>query len=255
MLNILRRLFPSFFKPAMEMSYSRLNAYRFCPWKYKFIYLDHMHVAPNPATSLGLSIHKALENYYLNAGRSFDDLMESYDKCWVNEGFVSPQQVQDYFEKGQRMLENYWAANKDNDSEVLFLEKEFNFPIGAIRLRGIIDRIDRLKDGSYEVIDYKTHAELWNNARVDADLQISLYALACKKALKIEPGTLSFYFMAHDKKVSTKRTDADINKAVVLVNETAQKILKSEFTPNTANCPKCDFKQMCEYGNPRKRQG
>lgn len=231
----------------MEMSYSRINTYKTCSWKYRLIYIEGRHLPPNPFISLGLSMHRALEDFHTRKAQSFDELLESYNASWVNEGFGTPQQVQDFFEKGQRMLENYWVSNRDDKNEILFLEKDFNFELGRNRLRGIIDRIDRRPDGTYEVIDYKTHAELWSSAKVDSDLQLSIYALACEKSLGFAPGALSYYFLAHNRKMSTVRTKEQIEQALVTVEETAEKIINKEFVPCMTHCPKCDFKHICPH--------
>ncbi len=190
MLKFIERI-KRLFTPGMEVSYSRINAYKTCPCKYRLIYKDGKHLPPNPFISLGNSIHRTLEDFHLGSADSFDGLMESYDKSWVNEGFLSPQQTQDFFDKGQRMLENYWDTSRTHTGEIVFLEKEFHCSMKRFGLRGIVDRIDRHPDGTYELIDYKTHAELWSTHRVDHDLQLSLYAYACKKAFGFEPKILS----------------------------------------------------------------
>ena len=200
---------------------------------------------PNPFVSLGHSVHRALEDYHLKHGSTFDDMMESLNKEWVNEGFESPSQVQDFYERGQRMLENYWQSNKDIKSEIIHVEKEFRFRLGKNILRGIIDRIDRTEDGKYEVIDYKTHRELWSSSRIENDMQISIYSLACEKALGFKPDILSYYFLSHDKKISVKRPDSRIKEAVRMIEETADLIKKQVFTPNTTGCAKCDFSGSC----------
>ena len=57
----LRRIFTP--KPPLELSYSKISAYRFCPWKYKLVYVMGQRVAPNPYISLGLTIHRTLEDF------------------------------------------------------------------------------------------------------------------------------------------------------------------------------------------------
>ena len=142
---------------------------------------------------------------------------------------------------------------KNRNTKVFAIEKDFRFPVGKRVLRGIIDRIDLLPDGSYEVIDYKTHAELWPQEKIDSDLQLTLYALGCKHALGIVPGTLSLFFLAHNKIISTLRTEQDEENALKLFNDIGDKIEKNEFVPNTQNCTKCDFKKSCKFSTERKK--
>lgn len=236
-----------FFSPGTEISFSRINAYEFCPIKYKTIYCDKKYVPPTPAISLGQTIHKTLEQYHQKQGATLDQLIEAYDACWVNEGFTSPQQTLDFYEKGQKMLERYFASSQGTAPEIVFLEKHFAFALGRNKLMGIIDRIDKMPDGTYEVVDYKTHAELWDQARVDADLQLSIYTIAFKELFGFMPQRLVYYFLAHDVKRFTARTPEQIETAKEYIGTIARKIVHEEFPPNTANCYRCDFRKTCRF--------
>jgi len=52
------------FKPGIDISYSRINAYQSCPYKFKIIYVDGRKVQPNQFISLGISIHRTLEKFH-----------------------------------------------------------------------------------------------------------------------------------------------------------------------------------------------
>lgn len=234
-------------KPPLELSFSKISAYRYCPWKYKLLYVDGVKVSPNPHISLGLTVHRTLEDFHKNEGRSLDDLLEIYDKVWVNEGFQNPQQTMHFYEKGVKMLKDYWDWSQLRKSEVVAVEKEFRFPVGRRILRGIIDRIDKLPDDTYEVIDYKTHAEMWEQSRIDSDLQLTLYAMGCEEIMKVQPAALSYYFLAHNKVVTTSRSKIHFDEALQELENVAQKIEGGEFPPDTAKCARCDFKQFCKF--------
>lgn len=245
----------NFFKKhglGVVMSYSRMSAYAFCPYKFKIIYEDRKYSPTNAPIALGVSIHKTLEDFYKNDGRSFDDLLESYNICWVNEGFSSPQEVQDYFDKGQRILENFWTEEMNRTSKVLFVEKDFKFLLGFNTIRGIIDRVDRRHDGTYEIIDYKTHEDAWSDKRIETDIQLSIYMLGTRKVLGIKNADLTYMFLAQNKKVTVRRTEAQLADAVRKIREMSAKMLKKDYTPNTANCVKCDFRKNCDKSIVRK---
>ncbi|MCX5778896.1 MAG: PD-(D/E)XK nuclease family protein [Elusimicrobia bacterium] len=235
------------FAPGMDISYSRVNTYEFCPVKYRTVYCDKKYVPATPAISLGQTIHKTLEQYHQRKETTLDQLIESYDVCWVNEGFTSPQQTLEFYEKGRKMLERYFASSFASVVEIVSLEKHFVCKLGRHKLMGIIDRIDKYPDGTYAVIDYKTHSELWDQAKVDADLQLSVYAIAFQAVFGFMPRELVYYFLAHDVKLFTKRTPEQLAAAKERVIGVARKIIHKEFAPNTANCHRCDFKKSCQF--------
>ncbi len=206
-----------------------------------------MKVPPNPYISLGLTVHKTLEEYHKAGKNSHEDLMDFYNQHWVNEGFLNPQQTMHFYEKGKKMLSQYFEFCQARKTEVVGVEKEFKYNVGKRTLRGIIDRIDRWPDGTYEVIDYKTHAEMWDQSKIDSDLQLTLYSLGCKNALNIEPSALSYFFLAHNKVVTTTRSAEQEKAALGELEAVARKIERMDFAPNTTMCFRCDFKSSCRH--------
>ena len=236
----------------MDLSFSVVKTYTFCPFKYKLVYEDKWYTPPTPGSSLGHSIHRALDDYHRRTGKTFDELMESYNGEWVNEGFDSAQAAQEYFEKGEKILKNYWEQSLSSETEIVFTEKEFNCLVGKYKLRGTIDRMDKLPDGRYELIEYKTHANMWTQQDVDKDLQLSLYAYASRKCFELVPEVLSYYFLAHNRKVDTVRSEQQIEDAAKLAEEVGQKLDEKSFVPNTASCGFCDLKFKCPRSIVRK---
>jgi putative RecB family exonuclease len=250
--GLIDKIFSFFAKPGIEISYSRINAYQACPYKYKLIYIEGKKVPPNQFISLGISIHRALDDYHAKKGGDFDELIESYNKSWKNEGFSSPQQAYEYFEKGRNILENYFRETLNCKTEIIYLEKDFIFPMGKNKVKGIIDRIDRHPDGTYEVIDYKTHKDIWKQEKADTDLQMSLYALACEKVFGFKADMLTFYFLAFGRKINTSRTKEQLAGALKTAADVSEKIIKQVFTPNIKFCPRCDFKKSCPQSTARQ---
>ncbi|MDR3195369.1 MAG: PD-(D/E)XK nuclease family protein [Endomicrobium sp.] len=235
-----------------KISYSRVNAYLFCPYKYKLVYLDNFHVPVNSDITFGHIIHKTLEQFHGGRDWSRDVLFEFYDKSWKNDGFKDPQQIFEYYRRGNQILENYYASFCETKSEVLYVEKSFDANIGKYKFVGIIDRIDKHTDGTYEIMDYKTHAQIWKQERVDKDLQLTFYAYACKNVLGFNPDKISVYFLSDNKKICTKRTQDDINNAINTAMDIAEKIGAENFDPDLSKCSVCDFRLKCKHFHEEK---
>jgi putative RecB family exonuclease len=209
--------------------------------------LDNFHVPVNPDITFGHIVHNTLEQFHSGKDQSRDALFECYDKAWKNDGFKDPQQIFEYYQRGTKMLENYHVSFSEVKSDILYVEKSFDANIGKYKFVGIIDRIDKHSDGTYEVMDYKTHAKIWDQERVDKDLQLSFYAYACKNVFGFNPDKISVYFLSDNKKIYTKRNQDDINNAINTAMDVAEKIALENFDPDLSKCSTCDFRFKCKY--------
>src|SRR3989344_1165267 len=208
----------------MRTSYSALETYKVCPRKFQFQELDRIKAPKPPAAVFGTLVHKTLQ-YLFSRDPLFPTLDETIDyfrKNWPSqEKFpLADSERAVYQEAGEQMLRNFYAKNPPWNFSVVDLEAHFEVLIEDPRrkdthvLAGRIDRIDKQGDG-FEVIDYKTSRTLPSQAKVDGDLQMSIYALGLQRRwphVAPETITLSLYFLKHGEKLSTKRT-ADANAA------------------------------------------
>ncbi|MDR1928652.1 MAG: PD-(D/E)XK nuclease family protein [Endomicrobium sp.] len=238
-------------KYSFKISYSRINTYLFCPYKYKFVYLDNIRTPANPDVTFGHIIHKSLEKFHYNNKYSRNILFTCYNNSWRNDGFISSQQIFEYYKRGERLLENYYKTFCKSKTEILYVEKAFNTNIREYKFIGIIDRIDKHIDGAYEIIDYKTHLKIWNQEKIDKDLQLSLYAYAYKNIFGFYPDKISIYFLSWDEKIYTKRSEKMILDAMNVAIEAAKNIISENFKPDTSKCTICDFKFICQYSEYR----
>ena len=96
-----------------------------------------------------------------------------------------------------------------------------------------------------EIVDYKT-GKVKDQRAVDKDEQLTIYALAARDALGLNPRNLSLYFIDGNVKVSTTRTAEQLAAAREGIKKTIEAIKKSDFKP-TPNflCDYCDFRQIC----------
>ena len=101
-----------------------------------------------------------------------------------------------------------------------------------MRVYGSIDRIDRLPSGRVEVIDYKT-GKISSQKGVDENLQLTIYALACRDALGLgTPERVTLYFTESATRLSTTRTDEQLDAARDEILARVRPIRAGEFTAN-----------------------
>ena len=120
--------------------------------------------------------------------------------------------------------------------------------IDGVKLRGFIDRVDKLEDGRLAIIDYKTNQELFTADYMEKDLQLTLYQLAAEQLWQLPVGRLTLYHLRSNTPVScAPRDETRLEQARHLVLEVAENIAQQRF-PAIENqyCP-CDFPEHCPY--------
>jgi RecB family exonuclease len=136
------------------------------------------------------------------------------------------------------------AELEEQDFE-LVIEDSSGAP--PVIVRGSIDRIDRLPSGGIEVIDYKT-GKVSSQKDVHESLQLSIYALACRDALGLgTPERVTLYFTESATRMSTTRTDADLDAARADILARTARIRSGDFvaTPSSDSCRWCGYARVC----------
>ncbi len=227
-----------------ELNYSKIKTYLECPLLYKYKYIDGRKEGLVAASSLGVSIHRALEMYHRKSNDP-SELMEYYDNYWMGAGYKSAAEQMEYYIKGQKQLEKYAEREYQRKTTVDSTEREFIFQEGKWTLRGKIDRTDKHPDGSWEVIDYKTGDDIDLEADITQSLQLGIYAVGARRAWNMQKGKASFYFTAFDKVVSAPFEAFDEAKILGKFIEVGEKIEAEKFAPDTSHCADCAFRNRC----------
>lgn len=228
-----------------ELNYSKIKSYLECPLLYKYKYVEGKREGLIPSSSLGVSIHRALEAYHSQSNDP-SEILAYYDACWLGAGYSSAGEQMEWYLKGKKMLEDYEQAEYTRTSTVDSTEREFIFQEGKWTIRGKIDRTDKLPDGSWEIIDYKTGTDVDLTRPVTDSLQLGIYAIGARRAWKLQKGIVSYYFTAFNTKQSAPFEAFDEEKILRIFTETGEKMEAELFEPNTAQCAGCLFNNRCE---------
>lgn len=248
-----------------KFSFSQLAAFSTCPLQYKFAFVLKIP-APTDKASLifGRVLHNVLHDFLepLEVSSAVQDslfskpkaelnekkLLVLYEDRWQADGYDSKEEREKYYQKGKNILKTFWANLSAEDfPEILFLEKNFTFKIGDGIIKGAIDRVDRLPDGTLEIIDYKTGNPKEKLEYADKR-QLILYKIFLEEFLKISVSKLSYYYLEGTYKTSFEAKDKDVEKLRLEVLEEIAEIKKGNFPPSpTELCKYCDFRDICQW--------
>jgi DNA helicase-2/ATP-dependent DNA helicase PcrA len=126
------------------------------------------------------------------------------------------------------------------------LERNFAFAIGPHKLRGRVDRVDRLPDGGYELIDYKT-GDPGSGPKLSGDVQLALYRMAAREAWEIDAELGSYWYVLADERVPAPAQPDDAERVERTVLEVAAGISDQDFEPRPSYeiCSWCDYRLIC----------
>jgi probable DNA repair protein len=147
--------------------------------------------------------------------------------------------------------------------EVVATERESVFAVGGIELKGRIDRLDRLSDGSHAVIDYKSGEHVtandWKGPR-PIEPQMTIYATGIPERVgavafaKLKAGDLRFSGFSRAKNVIPKVVEAEHWPSLLKGWKAENERLAGQFAAGDARvdpkklastCRRCDLQPLC----------
>ena len=211
------------FGPEYLWSPSRLESYGACPHMFYTSYLLGLEAREPPtagldAKQLGLILHEVLEEVYGAAEdpADLDSVLETLerivdpimDRAPNRYGFrptplweIERNQHKEALRETVRALSEVGEGWRPAEFEMRFgfdPNAPLELAVGGktIRVRGMIDRLDRRGDGRLRVIDYKTGTGRLNVKELDEGrrIQLPLYALAAQEALELGEVVEGFYW-------------------------------------------------------------
>jgi DNA helicase II / ATP-dependent DNA helicase PcrA len=232
------------------LSASDIDTYRTCPLKYKFARVFRIPQEPTLHQRFGILMHQVLERYHGNTdppARTLPDLLGLLEAGWRRGGFGDSEEERQLRGKAASSLTRYHERFRSEEAEPVWFERQFTFKLGPHLLRGRVDRVDRLPDGEYELIDYKTGRPK-SAAQLTEDVQLSLYAVGARESWRLEASRQAYYYLLDDQKVAVPSDEGDRGEWVrEVAMEVAEGILSQGFepTPSFAACSMCDYRLVC----------
>ncbi len=230
----------------LVLSASDIDTYRTCPLKYKFARVFRIPQDPTLNQRFGILVHQVLERFHADdAPCTVDEMLGLLDAGWRRGGFGGSEQEIQLRGKAADALTRYCERFEAEEAQPTFFERSFSFQLGRHVLRGRVDRVDRLPEGGWELIDYKTGRPR-TPAQLEQDVQLSLYAVAAQEAWQLGEARGAYYYVLDDAKVPVPAA-AGRDWIEEVATEVAEGILSQGFepTPSYAACAVCDYRLVC----------
>lgn len=226
-----------------SLSASAMKTLRSCPSRY---FAENVYRAANfqgTAAALGTTLHAALEAFIVghkirrdrDVGWKIEVLLDLFTKAF-KEHFGPNIDCSEY-KDGKQILINWFHRPSTFEqlvgSQVLSVETKKNFPIRVVKdgqrieipFNYIFDRLDKIGDGEYRVVDYKSSKYALSSDDLRDNIQARAYAVAVATQFKDAKRIwVVFDFLRHES-IGTVFTREDNVTTYRMLQEEAQKLV------------------------------
>jgi DNA helicase-2/ATP-dependent DNA helicase PcrA len=237
-------------KRYLVSSYSSLEYYLTCPYRYRLVVKYGLAFPLNPFLEFGQLIHIVMGfmNHSFSKGKmlSFPEIKEYYDKIFdkyfynanVPHYVINKQKV-----RGLRAIQNYYNQKQDWFINVVDVEKDFEYISEKYLIRGRYDLLLKLNNNKYIIVDYKTGQP---HEYLRTDFQMQLYSIAALEQLQIPVDSAILYYLESGHEKLYKINEAFLNEGRKNLNNVVDGILSENYdaTPGKM-CVRCEVKEFC----------
>jgi len=245
----------------IKLTQGSIDDYRTCAYKYRYVHVLRLPILRHHAVVYGAALHSAVASFYnakINGKKlSLQKLLETFENCWISEGFLSVEHEERRLIEGKKVIEAFWRREKEKKEIPTYIEKEFRFPIGDSLVRGRYDRVD-VKGKKVRIVDFKSTERLSAEEIEKAareSIQLKVYALAYFRNYKIIPEFVGIYDLGTGIGGGYKPTREMLDKTEDEIREVAtnirENLQKDKFTANpkyfgrVPACYYCAYNSIC----------
>lgn len=268
------------FQPPLpsKFSFSQIASFMKCPYQYKLSFVYHIPMFGKAVFSYGKTMHSTLEHFFTmvadkmtrgqadifsaienTSGKGTigelvekEEIFRLLDECWIDEWYETQDQKVQYQKQARESLNTFYDKIADVEPRVKFLEKPFNLKLlgsnnEIYTIRGVIDRVDELADGSWHIVDYKTGSAKEKLEWADR-MQLLIYQVAAVELFNAKVSKLTYYYLDSNVDISFLGEQKEIDKLKKELVETIEAIKESNFSATPGwQCGFCDYRDICEY--------
>jgi len=244
-----------------SLSPSRISTYTSCALAFRFSSIERLPEPPTIWTAKGTLVHRALERLFseLESGQRTEavaiellhgSVVEILDGEEYKSLELAPQLRAELITDSERLVRNEFRLNDVNAVNAVGLELMVEGELGDLRLRGIIDRLDRRDDGELVVVDYKTGrapGPMYERGRLAG---VQFYAMLCEQMFGVRPAEIRLHHLSEPVIISAIPDDQSLRALGARTSAVWTAVKKAceteNFKPNPSKlCDYCSFKAFC----------
>jgi putative RecB family exonuclease len=243
------------------LSPSKITSFTNCPLAFRFSVVEHLPEPPSPAAVKGTLVHRALELLFTEhprGARSKAAAQGALDVAWrelldgdeFNGLELDENACTSFLAEARILVDRYFELEDPDTVRAIGLEMALSTELNGVTVRGIIDRLDELDDGSLVVVDYKTgRAPRMEQSRSRLS-GVQMYALMCEAELGRRPAVVRLLYLRDRVVISATPTDQAMRgtrqRALGVWSAIERACRHDDFRPNPSMlCQYCAFQAYC----------
>ncbi len=240
-----------------SLSPTRILSYLECAVKYKYVYIDKIgrfYFKAKPQLSFGSSLHHVLQTFHeQGASHTQEEMVSTLETQWISAGYTSKEEEAKQRETGAEIVQAYHSAHQERiiaQVETIATEKTISCDLGAFKLSGRVDRIDKHPDGTLEIVDYKSGRWEVAEEQVYNDFAMRCYQLILSDLYPDTPITATIYCLRSGISATTRLDSEEMSlfrEEVTLLGEEILNYDYTELIPEPIEvCSECEFLRLCK---------
>lgn len=247
---------------------SKISAFTSCPLAFRYSVIERLPEPPSLPAVRGTLVHRALQHLftYTDAtGRTRERAEESLAATFAAHG-DDPEVVglglddaglAQLRREASTLLDRYFELEDPTTVRPAGLEIDLQAELDGLQLRGIVDRLDVLDDGSFAIVDYKTGRAPRSDQAKSKLFGVQLYALLCEAVIGQRPSAVRLLYLRDRVVVSSEPNDMSIRavrqRAGAVWTAIERACASGDFRPSPSGlCSWCSFQRLCpaQGGDP-----
>jgi putative RecB family exonuclease len=250
---------PPAFEVPTSLSPSRVESFTTCPMAFRFANIERVGDPPSIHATRGSLVHRALELGYLRppeerTATAFSDAVEQAIDEYRDLPDFTLLDLDDaagtaFHDECRRLVANYLRMEDPRTVTPVGLELRLSADVGALTLRGIIDRLE-LRDGGLVVTDYKTGRAPSFNWESKSLTGVHFYALLCQQVFGELPRAVRLLYLNSGETIEATPSEQSArfvaSRTTAVWKAVERACVTGSFTPRpSALCGSCAYQRWC----------
>ncbi len=243
------------------LSPSRLQDFRACPRRFQYSAVERIAQPATYATTKGRLVHWVLEHLHRleatertpTAAREF---VEPAEAAILSESVRDDLALDDALlaklrRETDAIIDVYFSMEDPRLVTNEGVELRVNVDLDGVPMLGILDRLDRLADGTLVIVDYKTGSLPNRNFDTQTFANAELYAALCLASTGELPTTIQLLYVAKGQTIERTVTEVVVRARARAARDAWDTIERYHdagsfpATPSTNTCRFCAYTERC----------